>query len=111
MPELEEFPAVGQREYHAKRSLEAARTDAPRMEPETRKRGFFERLTGRGKKPTDSREDHASSALQRRIQPHQPDNSYGVGPDRGTHRDDWATEESKRQERPDFPAFFNRARR
>ncbi|KUO55815.1 MAG: hypothetical protein APF80_05610 [Alphaproteobacteria bacterium BRH_c36] len=55
MPDVEDFPAVGQRDYYAKRDSQAhgAPEDQPGRQA-TRKQGFFERLTGRGRKPSDS---------------------------------------------------------
>ncbi|MBU1210936.1 MAG: cell division protein FtsZ [Alphaproteobacteria bacterium] len=55
MPEVEDFPAVGQRDYYAKRDPQAqgAHEEQAGRQP-SRKQGFFERLTGRGRKPIDS---------------------------------------------------------
>lgn len=111
MPELEEFPAVGQREYHAKRSREAAQAGTQRNDSEPRKRGLFERLAGLGKRTTDSRPEHRAPHSPQASRSQNGDHSYSVGAAAGGHRDASPSEQSKRQEKPEFPAFFNRARR
>ena len=65
MPEIDEFPAVGQREYHAKSAHPAGaqgRAHGPgRNAPEPARRiGFFQRLTGRGSRASDSSESDSS---------------------------------------------------
>lgn len=115
MPELEDFPAVGQREYHAKTQRNAA---APQVygehsarPAEPKKRGFFERLTGRAKRDGDSqptaREREAFDTAQRR----HDDGSYAVGADAGTRRGGWHEGEPERQEKPELPVFFSKSRR
>ena len=46
MPEIEEFPVVGQREWHAKQAGHAAQ--------QPRKGGFFSRLSAMGRKSAPS---------------------------------------------------------
>jgi cell division protein FtsZ len=115
MPELEEFPPVGQREYHAKVNRDGtapqvygATADRP---AEPKKRGFFERLTGRAKREPDSassdREREAFAAHQR-----SGDNrSYAVGGGADNRRNGWLDTEPQRQEKPELPVFFSKSRR
>jgi hypothetical protein len=115
MPELEEFPAVGQREYHAKTQRNAAAphvyTEHSARPPEPKKRGFFERLTGRAKRDGDSlpadREREAFATTQRS----EIERSYAVGGDAATHRGGWLEAEPQRQEKPELPVFFSKSRR
>jgi cell division protein FtsZ len=58
MPGVEDFPAVGQRDYYAKQSgsdphSEAAGTGGPQRKP-----GLFERLAGLGRRQSDSLQEH-----------------------------------------------------
>jgi hypothetical protein len=56
MPSVEDFPLVGQREYWAKTGG-ASRPEAPPPEPQTRRGGLFQRLTGGGRdRRADSRQ-------------------------------------------------------
>jgi cell division protein FtsZ len=50
MPELEDFPAVGQRDYRAKAPSAAAPQQREMASEERRKPGLLERLTGRGRR-------------------------------------------------------------
>ena len=115
MPDLDEFPPVGQREYHAKTQRPGssphvyAEPASPPAEP--KKRGFFERLTGRSKRDADSRvtggERDAFNARQR------PDGerSYTVGGNSDARRNGWLETEPQRQEKPELPVFFSKSRR
>jgi hypothetical protein len=46
MPQIEELPVVGQREWNARQSG----TSSPQPNEDLRKKGFFDRLTGRGRR-------------------------------------------------------------
>lgn len=116
MPDLADFPIVGQREYRAKHNRESSaphpHAPAPaRPGSEPKKRGFFDRLTGRGKRDGDSqlsaREHGATPA--RKV----PDDasSYAVGGNAGDRRNGWMDGESNHQEKPELPVFFNKSRR
>jgi len=119
MPELEDFPAVGQREYQAKaqREPQAPNVYAPhapqaqRHAPESKKRGFFDRLTGRGKRDGDSRAERHEPAATHAHKSNAPDNSYTVGGDARGPRSGWVDDESQRQDKPELPVFFNKSRR
>ncbi|MBY0225775.1 MAG: cell division protein FtsZ [Hyphomicrobium sp.] len=116
MPDLDEFPAVGQREYHAKMQREAARPPSydsaqVRAEAEPRKRGLFERLTGRGKQAGDSHPSRREQAATAQQNMPAADRSYAVGVEPQSRRADWSNDEQKRQEKPELPVFFTRSRR
>ncbi|OYW56999.1 MAG: cell division protein FtsZ [Hyphomicrobium sp. 32-62-53] len=115
MPELEEFPVVGQRVYQAKTQRNGP---APHVyaeptvrAPEPKKRGFFERLTGRAKREGDS---HASSRDREAFDTanrSESDRSYTVGGDADPRRSGWLESEPQRQEKPELPVFFSKSRR
>ncbi len=109
MPEVEDFPVVGQREYRAKTASESVPPPAS-VEPR-RRAGLFERLTGRGRHENDSpgaagpmtsqtvtgRAGQQSSERPR-ISNHGPvDRSRSVA--------------GKTQEDVELPVFFNRERK
>jgi hypothetical protein len=111
-----DFPIVGQREYRAKQNREAVGSHnyAPspaRSEPEPKKKGFFERFTGRGKRDSDSqlstRQQGATPARKT------PDDasSYAVGGNARDLRNGWMDGEQNHQEKPELPVFFNKSRR
>lgn len=72
IPEVDEFPVVGQRDYYAKTGSEPPRTEgrqatgvgAPQQAsaPSARRPGLFERITGMGRKTDDSASDARSGA-------------------------------------------------
>jgi cell division protein FtsZ len=116
IPEIDDFPAVGQREYHAKsghvgqegRDPGAGRRAAPEA---PRRLGFLQRLTGRGARPGDSSEVNSSDpgrphASQAGGQPpsrpaaHQPDASQ-ASPRGWTEQD----------QHTDLPGFFGKGRK
>jgi cell division protein FtsZ len=112
MPELRDFPPVGQRDYIAKTQRgEAVEQRASQQESEPRRRGLFERLTGRGKRESDSRIERREHHEQ--AQPKAParNHSYGVGGDAREPYHSQYDEERHPQEKPELPAFFNKARR
>jgi cell division protein FtsZ len=112
MPELGDFPIVGQREYIAKTQRGgAAEQRAQRQEPEPRRRGLFERLTGRGKRESDSRIERREPQVQ--AQPKAPahGHSYGVGGSAREPHHAHYDDEPHLQEKPELPAFFNKSRR
>ena len=64
MPGVEDFPAVGQRDYYAKQSssdphAETAGTDGPQRKP-----GLFERLAGLGRRQSDSLQEHGAGKAE-----------------------------------------------
>jgi len=116
MPEIEDFPLVGQREYIAKtqRLGDEARgypSTPGRKESEPRRRGLFERLTGRGKHESDShesgRDPHATSASRAPSSA----TSYGVDESARGVQNARREDASHRSEKPELPAFFTRSRR
>jgi cell division protein FtsZ len=116
IPNIEEFPPVGQREYHAKSQGAGAPSythpeQSGRAAPEPRKRSFFDRLTGRAKRDGDSREHGGQRASHETGNVSQSDRSYTVGRDAEAARAQWLDGERKREEKPDLPAFFTRSRR
>ena len=82
IPALEEFPDVGQREWHAKKS--PANLPDSDLQDDRRRQGFFGRLTGLGRRPQDAR-----------------------GPQRGPQAESGPAHE---EEAP-LPIFFGRERR
>ncbi len=120
MPEVEDFPAVGQREYRAKSGM------GPPLEPRTqpqppqapapqaddrRKPGFFSRLTGRyrdsGDSATEQQSGHSGGYGARAV---------AQGADRVTNGPAGAGERNARstaraQETPELPVFFSRERK
>jgi cell division protein FtsZ len=115
MPELEEFPVVGQREYQAKTQRNGAAphvyAEPTARTPEPKKRGFFERLTGRAKREGDS---HASGRDREAFDTanrSESDRSYTVGGDADARRNGWLESEPQRQEKPELPVFFSKSRR
>jgi cell division protein FtsZ len=115
MPDLEEFPIVGQREYRAKQHRESApHASAPpstQPGPEQKKRGFFERLTGRGKRESDSHDSRRQQGATSEQKASDVDSSYAVGGERRDRRNGWMEDEPQRQEKPELPVFFNKSRR
>ncbi len=119
MPELGDFPAVGQREYQAKAQRDPQAPNvyaphpqpAPRHAPEPKKRGFFDRLTGRGKRDGDSQAERHEPAATHAHKSTSTDNSYSVGGDSHGHRSGWLDDEPQRQDKPELPVFFNKSRR
>ena len=108
MPDLEEFPVVAQREYHAKSRRDGA---TPHVEPEPKKRGFFERLTGRAKREADSPPSNRDRDVFNTSQRPEGDRSYAVGGGADAHRSGWLDSEPQRQEKPELPVFFSKSRR
>ncbi len=101
IPELDEFPSVGQREYLAKRSAPpaAASYSAPEQTVEKRRPGLFARLTGltRDSRRSDEKEDPragigglehgpAAPASSRGPDLGRPDHDYDDGSDNGARR-------------------------
>ncbi|MEQ8824934.1 MAG: cell division protein FtsZ [Filomicrobium sp.] len=54
MPGLEDFPAVGQKDYYSKRGGGNPESGSDRGGAKERKQGLFQRLTGMGRTPSDS---------------------------------------------------------
>jgi cell division protein FtsZ len=60
MPELEDFPIVGQRDYRAKTARQSERSSV--AEPQQRKTGLLERITGVGRSRRERPHDNKSAA-------------------------------------------------
>ncbi len=118
--QVEDFPAVGQREYNARvgsngedsvqpehvgTMLQKAQAQRP-----VRKKGLFERLTGFTKKQSDSfSEPESNPAFDPNYQDsnaRQQRDGRGQGPDQGAPRGG-----SKGQEASELPVFFSNQRR
>jgi hypothetical protein len=54
MPGVEDFPAVGQRDYYAKQSAPDPFTEKTESQEPQRRPGLFERLAGLGRRQSDS---------------------------------------------------------
>jgi cell division protein FtsZ len=121
MPEVEDFPPVGQREYRA-RAAGSALTGAapspaagPRVYKDadtraTRKPGLFERLTGFGRTDGESRRNARESYPQGSVHTSQ---ASTPGPEqepatRGHH--DARRVHKKSTQGPELPVFFDRGR-
>ncbi len=107
IPDVQEFPAVGQRDYYAKNPGQrpASQSTSPARKP-----SLFERLTGRGKGGSDSPEKSAAG-----------DNSAAAGGSasrsaanadpRGDEFAWRATDSNQVSEKQELPVFFNKSRR
>ena len=116
MPELGDFPEIGQREYQAKMQRGGPATGGPAQSSgnapsPARKRGLLERLTGRAKRPTDSQSSAPAERSPGAFNPASIDQSYTVGGGAPGHRNTSNHDRSDHQERPDLPAFFNKSHR
>ncbi len=119
LPQVEDFPAVGQREYHAKigqyGTSQAPSQVSPRAyaqpapEPPPRKLGFFERLTGARRKAETKQE--AAHAHPQAPAPAEKQHHLGErNSQRGTT--DGARGASKQlSEHNDLPVFFGGGRK
>lgn len=118
MPEVEDFPAVGQRDYYAKTAGQAPADplgytlDGPGQPASPpRKRGLFARLTGRGRDESDSRGDRTQNTPEfgSKASP------AATGDDRGRSHSDSKSRHSPdpahRSEKPELPVFFSKPRR
>jgi cell division protein FtsZ len=115
MPGIEDFPPIGQRDYHSKTQGSGAAPhvyaeSSPRPS-EPKKRGFFERLTGRAKRVPDSHDSERSRAAPDQRNPTSSDRSYTVGENESARRSGWLENEPQRSEKPELPVFFSRSRR
>ena len=125
MPAVEEFPMVGQREYHAKARAaagQAMQTPAktasaqPTIAQPPRKPGFFERLTGRRGQAGDATTSNHSRSTASASYPQEgrgaAEGTAKRGPSAETGKpegDDLRTRDS--EEHVDLPMFFNNGRR
>ena len=115
MPELGEFPEVGQRDFHAKSQRGGATVQPSAPEPsaphsEPRKKSLFERLTGRAKRESDSQPSHSVERASGPFDHLSNNRSYGVGAGAPDHRSMPRDAVPERQEKPDLPAFFGKSR-
>ncbi len=116
MPEVEDFPPVGQREYRARAATNDSGTDTgPRVyntsaPPQARKPGLFERLTGL------ARRENESKRFANEVYPQagsrdgaQANSTNGAGARQGA-RDDPQRALSNNSQAAELPVFFNRER-
>lgn len=119
MPEVEDFPVVGQREYRARMGYDRSDTGAPPVEPtledQHRKPGLLERLTGRSKRHGESAAkssagaNHSTGARAGAIQPGRYDDRQR-GP-HGAGQQDASGSAERGGPDGQLPMFFNRERR
>lgn len=124
MPEVEDFPVVGQRDYHAKRARPEAgggrsgsaagrqdRGHPTEGENQRRKLSLFERITGVRRRPSDSPAEDASNTAER----NRGEADGAAQPARDGVRPRWseAPQNGGRlvDEKADIPEFFNDRRR
>lgn len=115
MPELGDFPEVGQRDYHAKSQRggvpsHAAPTAPSTPPPVARKKSLFERLSGRAKRESDSQSPPPAARSSNTFDPYAGDHSYNVGADPSGRRSAARDDAHERQDKPDLPAFFGKSR-
>jgi cell division protein FtsZ len=115
MPELGEFPEVGQRDYNAKAHRGGANGHGSVPAPSKplsppRKKSLFERLTGRARHESDSQSSPSAERASSTFDHPAGDRSYGVGGDGSSHRPMSRDEAQERQEKRDLPAFFGKSR-
>lgn len=114
MPEVEDFPAVGQREFFAKSVKDQADhgvENSPQpVVAEARRPGLFERITGRGRRGADSSLPASKSATSA--------TNHGAGAHRnadprtnGAHADGIPPGSPESDEPVELPMFFNKGRR
>jgi cell division protein FtsZ len=108
MPEVEDFPAVAQREYRAKAQAEAIETGGPVKRP-----GLFERLAGMGRRADDS---HATSPYQTHIAPNQRPAAPIASRQQSSANSkggEWSPQDAQRmdQQAVDFSASFSKSRK
>lgn len=112
MPEVDEFPIVGQRAYHAGSGVPAA-GDGRMQQPfgaETRKPGLLARITGRHRKPSDSYNEVSQQGERDMPRKSTTSSQQSV---KMTHADVRATSESNGTvgEGVDLPMVYGRTRR
>ncbi len=111
MPAVEDFPAVGQRDYYAKReeNLQDPAEHQP-AKPASRKQGLFERLTGRGRKQGDSPDRPDTGKRQRTADRHpQVAQQSNDAPHDTRHSSEHTQDE--RDQGVDLPVFFSDGQR
>ena len=112
MPEIEEFPVVGQRDYMAKKSSEWGRPAPPpaaEAKAPPAKSGWFSRFSGKSRSKTDSRvRDEAPVPADSHAQKLPDGNARG-----GAQGAAFGTQNAsaKNQEMPDLPVFFGSRRK
>ncbi len=122
IPDVDEFPVVGQRAYYAGTGMEDDRSRPQHASPlgddnlqhsaagERRRPGFFERITGRHRKASDSRSAEAENVSMRNEYATggrgRGNASMGAGARHGTAPEPEAADESI-----ELPMFFGKNRR
>ena len=114
MPDVEDFPAVGQREFFAKSVKDQAGQGveiAPQpVVAEQRRPGLFERITGRGRRSGDSLVHSSQSATS--ATNHAGNVARGADPrTNGPAADGISAGISEADDAVELPMFFNRGRR
>jgi cell division protein FtsZ len=111
MPEVEDFPVVGQREYRAKAAPGAVAEPATAQSEARRRPGLFDRLTGRSRSADDSIPaapgSHAPAA------PGRPASGTAAGSRSapGSPQERGSGGARKSQEDVELPVFFSRDRK
>jgi cell division protein FtsZ len=116
MPEIEDFPPVGQREYRARAATPVSQSGAgPRVykgqaAPSGRKPGLFERLTSLGRGSSDSRQTAVGSYPQAASRA--PQSTAGTPVAGSTQRPHHEPHKgsNKHTQQSELPVFFSRER-
>jgi len=115
MPDVEDFPPIGQREYYAKTQpgTPPARPhgSAPQPTAEPRRRGFFDRIAGLGRRESDSRGERTDSHLHAASKGPHAGRAPAGEQDGRAQRPVAEGDPAKRPEKPDLPVFFSKSRR
>jgi hypothetical protein len=108
MPEVGDFPPIGQHEYNAKKGFDWGPGSVPeKLEPAPKKRlSLFERLTGRGRRDTDSRRGESIPA-DSRVEPLPLARSHAEEELPNGQRE----RQTRAQDNHELPVFFGNKRR
>ncbi len=120
MPDVEDFPVVGQRDYYAKTG-EQGRNEGGRANPgvgntqqphapERRRPGLFERITGMGRKGDDSAAEHPPAGQPQGHRNNRPAANETPGGRQGGG-DGLARGVGQSDESVELPMFFNKGRK
>jgi len=112
MPDIGDFPQVGQREFHAKAEGQGQPAAGPARnsgEPQ-RKPSLFQRWTGFGRQQADS-DDRPGESDERRLSRTAQHNYDDHNARRGSGHDNFDPNHSGSRQNPELPEFFDRKRR
>jgi cell division protein FtsZ len=111
MPEVDDFPPIGQRAYYAKTQPGGPAAPQAPQQDEPRRRGFFDRIAGFGRRESDSQAQRHDTRIQATSKGPQPGRANE--PDTGSQAQHPGGVETSpmRPERADLPVFFNKSRR